>query len=67
MNKYLLIIVVIVSFSIHMRGQSYENCIDSIDRYIEKQNWVMAEKSLLSALKQRPGNPSNFILLSNLG
>ena len=67
MNRYLLIIVMIVSFSIPLRGQSYESCIDSIDRYIEKQNWAMAETSLLSALKQRRGNPSNFILLSNLG
>ena len=48
-------------------AQRYENCIDSIDRYVEKQNWEMAERMLLTALKQRPGEPTNFILLSNLG
>lgn len=59
------VILALLAFSAW--AQRYENCIDSIDRYAEKQNWEMAERMLLTALKQRPGEPTNFILLSNLG
>lgn len=40
---------------------------DSADNYIKAENWDMAEKTILTALRLEPGNFSNSLLLSNLG
>ena len=48
-------------------AQTYENYADSVDRYTGERNWHKAEEMLMKALEKEPANPSNFILLSNLG
>lgn len=40
---------------------------DSANNYIKAENWIMAEKTIVSALRLEPGNFSNSLLLSNLG
>lgn len=40
---------------------------DSADNYIRAENWDMAEKTIVSALRLEPGNFHNSLLLSNLG
>ncbi len=40
---------------------------DSADNYIKAENWDMAEKTIVTALRLEPGNFSNSLLLSNLG
>ncbi len=40
---------------------------DSADNYIKAENWQMAEKTIISALRLEPGNFSNSLLFSNLG
>lgn len=63
-----VLLYILVLFSVFGGySQSYEACINAIDKYVEKQNWEMAERMILSALKLKPADPSNFILLSNLG
>lgn len=56
-----------VSFVAYASSPRYIALADSADNYIKAENWEMAEKTLLSALRLEPGNFSNSLLLSNLG
>lgn len=48
-------------------SQSYEDFVNQAMDYLDKENYESAEQSLLSALKLEPANPSNTLLLVNLG
>lgn len=53
--------------SLFATSPQYIALADSADNYIKAENWDMAEKTILSALRLEPGNFSNSLLLSNLG
>lgn len=48
-------------------GAAYDAAVDSADRCMRDGDWQGAETYLLKALKAEPANPSNYLLLSNLG
>lgn len=48
-------------------AQSYLQYADSADTYIGARNWVAAERAILNALRAEPANPSNPLLVTNLG
>lgn len=48
-------------------GQSYIQYADSADNYIKINDWKRAENAILSALRSDPANPSNPMLVINLG
>lgn len=47
--------------------RDYIALMDSADTACSEGNWVKAERFLLEALRLEPANPSNIILVSNLG
>lgn len=49
------------------RHSQYIALMDSADRCIGKEDWNKAEVFLLEALRLEPANPSNLLLISNLG
>ncbi len=66
MGRLLLSLLVVLSYY-NASAQTYENYADSVDFYTKAENWDKAEEFLKRALKAEPANPSNFLLLSNLG
>ncbi|MCH5232184.1 MAG: tetratricopeptide repeat protein [Muribaculaceae bacterium] len=45
----------------------YLELVDSVDYYISKELWNMAEQKIMEALRLEPANFSNSLLLNNLG
>lgn len=45
----------------------YLSTVEKADEAIAKSDWTSAEKLLLEAIKLKPGNPANAMLISNLG
>ncbi len=45
----------------------YFSLIEDADKAIAEGNWLLAQESLQQAMDLEPGNPSNVLLLSNLG
>jgi len=48
-------------------AQSYEDLVMSSYDYLEKDELIAAEESLMAAMRLEPGNPNNYALLTNLG
>ena len=68
MKRFRIVLAVVCALFVCIaNAQTYENYADSVDRYTGERNWGKAEEMLLKALEKEPANPSNFILLSNLG
>lgn len=64
------IFVLFLFFSIlahNICSQSYEDYVDKAMNFINKDDFNSAEKELLAALRLEPANPSNTMLLVNLG
>lgn len=59
--------IVILSISIGLHAQSYEEWIDCSFKYIDANQLDSAEIALQSALQVDPANPLNAFLLNNLG
>lgn len=55
------------SQTIEETHSSYIALMDSADVATANENWIMAERFLLEALRLEPANPSNLLLISNLG
>lgn len=66
MKKFYVFIAFIMLTISTVNAQSYEDLINSAMDYIEKDNYVSAEQSLLAALRLEPTNPSNTLLIVNL-
>lgn len=59
-----------IAYAQELSGSGHEEYIalmDSADVACSEENWVKAEGFLLQALRLEPANPSNIILVSNLG
>lgn len=54
-------------FSAVASSPRYIALADSADRFIKKEMWVEAEKTIIEALRLEPANFSNSLLFSNLG
>lgn len=68
MLKTILSVVIFFIFpTINSIAQSYNAYLDSIDCCFKEKNWSRAEQLLLDVLNKEPGNPNNYLLLSNLG
>ncbi len=66
MRIYILIISFLCClFSI--QAQTYEELVDKSFDYLEKDDLQAAKESLKAAMHKEPANPSNFLLLNNLG
>lgn len=48
-------------------SQTYEQLVAKSVDYIETDNYIAAEQSLVAAMKKEPANQGNFLLLTNLG
>lgn len=53
--------------SVTLGGSVYMKKIDEADKACNDGKWFDAERAILDALKAEPTNPSNILLLSNLG
>ncbi|MCH5319458.1 MAG: hypothetical protein J1E38_07105 [Paramuribaculum sp.] len=72
----ILLTLAVTTFPIDARPQSqdeeekhsaYIALMDSADRACADENWRKAERFLIEALRLEPANPSNILLISNLG
>lgn len=59
------LLLLLVCFTVQAR--TYEAIVADVDKCIDRQDWKSAEKLLKEALELEPGNPNNFLLISNLG
>ncbi|MGL5229155.1 MAG: tetratricopeptide repeat protein [Bacteroidales bacterium] len=50
-----------------VNAQTYEDWVEKSFTFMENKEWSAAEECLLKALRLKPANPENAILLSNLG
>lgn len=64
-NIFLLLLL--AAFSSAHAESRYMKLVDDADKAIAKENWAEAIKLLTAALHDEPDNPSNVMLLSNLG
>lgn len=49
------------------KHKTYFSLIDDADRAIKEGNWMLAQETIQQAMQLEPGNPTNVLLLSNLG
>lgn len=63
----LLIITIFSSLKTFSQSVGYYNLVDKADKAANEGKWAEAEEALRSALRLEPSNPSNVLLLSNLG
>lgn len=48
-------------------AESYNDILGAVDQCFKNQDWEKAETLIKQALQLEPGNPSNYLLMSNLG
>lgn len=65
--RVLRIFIVFLLTAVGSYAQSYEELIEKSYDFLDKQDLVSAEESLRAAMRQEPGNPMNYALLTNLG
>lgn len=53
-------------FTLNIQAQKYMELVDSADIYIEREEWVDAERLIKKALATEPSNYNNSLLISNL-
>lgn len=66
-NKLFIILSLFLFCSLSAIGQTYEEMMLRSAEYVEQGDYAAAEQTLLTAIRQEPGNPANFLLLANLG
>ncbi|MBD5284293.1 MAG: tetratricopeptide repeat protein [Bacteroides sp.] len=67
MKRFFIILATLAMTAGATFAQTYIQYADSADNYIRSRNWPAAERVILSALREEPGNPSNPLLVTNLG
>lgn len=75
--RAVFILIVCACAAVGVRGAGYDDPVSEEDEYfdlmgradnaIERGDWEAAENALLRALDKRRGDPTNVLLLSNLG
>lgn len=53
--------------SLHAPSAKYQELIGKADDAIKDSNWEDAESFFLEAMRTEPGNPTNILLMSNVG
>lgn len=64
---FIVTIMVLTGLSAAGAEEKYLDWVDAADKAIAEEKWDDAEALLIRALKSEPANPSNILLLSNLG
>lgn len=64
---FLLLVTILSSVVCHADEQAYFDLMGEADKAIADGDWATAESKLLEALHSEPANPSNVLLMSNLG
>lgn len=62
-----IITIIIVRAQTPADSIQYFNFIGEADKAIAKSEWTTAEQRLLDAMRLNPDNPTNILLMSNLG
>lgn len=70
--SFLIYIIVLISYSFStVEAKEYESVymmkVEDADKACAEGEWTKAEEAILSAINLEPANPSNPLLLSNLG
>lgn len=67
-RNFLISIAIIVSSFVNVYSQdTYDTILDNIEKALNAEDWQKADSLTLMLLRMDPGNPSNSLLLSNLG
>ena len=66
-NKLIIVGIFVLLQFFKVSAQTYEEWIQKSCDCIEKNDLVAAEEALKNAMREEPGNPTNFALLCNLG
>ena len=48
-------------------AENYMSLLDQIDKALTSRDWALSERLIKTALEMEPANPSNYLLMSNLG
>lgn len=64
---YLTIIILLIGSNTLFAQKDYEGYVKDALNYTEKRDFAAAEQSYKAALRKEPANPSNVMLLMNLG
>ncbi len=67
MIRYAIFVILIFVSLLAFANQSYLDIVGEVDDAIADNRWSDAEELLLKALHLEPSNPSNVLLISNLG
>lgn len=67
LNGRLLSLVFVLIGVNAVKAESYEALLGRIDKAVGNEDWPVAEKLIGEALDREPANPSNYLLVSNLG
>ena len=59
--------IILLLMPVLLAAQSYLDLVDNADKAIADGDWSGAETNLVEAIGLRPEDPSNILLLSNLG
>lgn len=71
-SKIILLILLIVPLTIWAddatkKNEKYFSLVEDADNAISEGNWALAQEYLQQAMRLDPSNPTNVLLLSNLG
>lgn len=66
MKSVLVFLFIMLAFAVNAQS-GYYDLAEEADKAIKEQRWSDAEMVIMDALKAEPENPSNVLLLSNLG
>lgn len=64
--RKIVFLMILFSFAVEMRAQSFYTLVDSAEFYIGGHEWAKAEEYIQRALKKDPENQNISLLLSNL-
>lgn len=67
MKKIIFIFFVTLCSIGSVWADEYEDALDRIDKAISAEEWQLADSLIITTVKGAPGNPTNPLLLSNLG
>lgn len=62
-----LMLALMVIPSAAIAAENYMSLLDQIDKALTSRDWALSERLIKTALEMKPANPSNYLLMSNLG
>ncbi len=67
MRLFSLLTILLVTSCFAVFSQTYDELVEVSFKYLEQEDLLAAETSLIQAMRNEPANPRNVLLLSNLG